>query len=73
MRIYVTASPRSSRNKVEKIGDSEYKVYMTTAPVEGKANKQLIDLLADHFKVAKSCVTIVGGKSTKRKMVDILR
>lgn len=72
MRIYVKVTPRSSQRKVEKISEGEYKVHLNSAPVEGAANKELIELLADHFNVAKSRINIVGGKSTRVKMVDIL-
>jgi uncharacterized protein (TIGR00251 family) len=71
MRIYITASPRSSKNEIIKISEGEYKIKMTAAPVNGKANEALISLLAKHFKVSKSEVVIVGGKTAKRKMVDI--
>ncbi len=71
MRIYIQAAPRSSRNEVIKISEGEYKVRLTAAPVDGKANEMLIEILAKYFKVAKSLITIVGGKSAKIKMVDI--
>ncbi|HEX8974405.1 MAG TPA: DUF167 domain-containing protein [Patescibacteria group bacterium] len=71
MRIYVHASPRSSRNEVIKISEGEYKVKLTAAPVDGKANDALIEILSKHFKVAKSSIRIVGGKTAKIKMVDI--
>lgn len=72
MRIYVQASPRSSKNEVMKISEGEYKVKLTAAPVGGKANDALIDILAKHFHVSKSSINIVGGKTAKKKMVDIL-
>lgn len=72
MRIYVKVSPRSSKNEVIKISEGEYKIKLTAPPVDGEANKQLIEILSDYFKVSKSLINIVGGKSAKTKMVDIL-
>jgi len=72
MRIYVKVTPRSSKNEVVQISEGEYKVKLTAAPVDGKANEALIDILSKHFRVAKSMIEIVGGKSTKTKIVDIL-
>jgi hypothetical protein len=72
MRIYVKVSPRSSKNEVVKISEGEYKVKLTAPPVGGEANELLVKILAKHFGVSKSCVTIVGGKSAKIKMVDII-
>jgi len=72
MRIYVKVSPRSSRNNVEKISEGEYKVRLTAPPVDGEANAMLIKVLAEYFNVSKSLVTIIGGKSAKIKIIDIL-
>jgi hypothetical protein len=57
---------------VTKISDGEYKVRLTAPPVDGAANEMLVKVLADHFGVAKSNICIVGGKSARTKMVDIL-
>jgi uncharacterized protein (TIGR00251 family) len=73
MRIYINVQPRSSKNEVKKISEGTYKVRLTAAPVDGKANEMLIKVLADHFKVAKSCIVIAGGKTAKTKMVDIIK
>lgn len=71
MRIYVKTTPRSRENKIEKLNEAEYKVKLTAPPVDGKANETLIGMLADHFKVAKRDIRIVGGKSARMKMVDV--
>lgn len=72
MRIYAKVSPRSSKNEIKEIGENEYKIKITAPPVDGEANEMLIKILAKHFGVAKSAINIVGGKSTKLKMIDIL-
>lgn len=71
MRIYVKVSPRSSKNEVTKISEGEYKVKLTAPPVDGKANLMLIRVLAEHFKVSKSDIIIVGGKTAKVKIIDV--
>ena len=72
MRIYAKVSPRSSKNEVVKISEGEYKIRITAPPVDGEANAMLIRVLSDYFKVAKSNISIVGGKSARTKMVDIM-
>ena len=64
-------TPRASKNEITKISEGEYKVRLTAAPVDGKANDMLIMLLSKHFKVSKSSLKIVAGKTAKIKMVDI--
>lgn len=71
MRIYVKVIPRSSKNEVVKIAEGEYKVKLTAPPVDGHANKMLLDILSDYFGVSKSSLQIIGGKSTRVKIVEI--
>lgn len=72
MRIYVKVIPRSSKNEITKVSAGDYKIKLTAPPVGGKANAMLVGLLADYFKTSKSSIKIVGGKSAKTKIVDIL-
>ncbi len=72
MRIYVKVIPRASKNEVLKISDGEYKVKVTAPPVGGKANDMLLKILAKHFNVAKSSLQIIGGKSTRKKIIDLI-
>lgn len=71
MRIYAKVSARSSKNEILEIAENEYKIKVTAPPVDGEANEAVIKELAKYFKVAKSRVTIVGGKSAKIKIIDI--
>ena len=73
MRIYIKVSPRSSKNEVTKISEGEYKVKLTAAPVDGKANDMLVHILSEYFNVSKSSLKIIGGKSAKIKIVEIFQ
>ena len=71
MRIYARVIPKSSRNKIERLNDGSYKVWVVVVPEKGKANQVVIKLLAKHFKVSKSQIEIVGGKTARVKIIDI--
>ncbi len=71
MKFSITVKPRSSKNEVIKISETEYQVRLTASPVEGEANEQLIKVLSEYFNVAKSSIVIVKGKTGKKKMVEI--
>ncbi len=71
MRIYVKVVPKSSRNKVEKISEEEYKAWVTAPPADNKANQALIELLSDYFDKPKSSFQIKAGKTAKTKIIDI--
>ena len=65
MRIYIKVIAKSSRNKVEKIGNSNYKIWTTALPIEGQANKSVVELLANFFNVSQYQIKILGGKTRK--------
>ena len=71
MRIYIKVIPKSSQNKIEKMEDGSYKVWVTVVPEKGKANQAVVKLLSKYFKVAKSQIEIVGGKTAREKIVDV--
>lgn len=71
MRIYVKVKPNASSNEIKKLSKEELEVRLTASPEKGKANAALVNLLAKYFEVSKSSVKIVGGKSSRNKMVDI--
>ena len=52
--------------------DGTYKAWVTVAPEKGKANQEVIKLLAKYFQVAKSKVKIISGKTAKIKLIEIL-
>lgn len=72
MRIYIKVIPRSSKNEIVKIAEGEYKAKLTAPPVDGAANKMLLDILASYFEVPKSSLQIIGGKSARVKIVEII-
>ena len=72
MRISVKVKPSSKRNEVILQEDGTYLVKVTSPPVEGKANDQLLDLLADHFDRRKRDLTILKGSKGRFKIVEIL-
>lgn len=69
MKIQVKVIPKSSENKVVGFEGEVLKVKCTTAPEKGKANEMVIALLADYFKVAKSCVHILKGATSSKKLL----
>lgn len=71
MLIQIKVIPRSSKNQIIKQPDGSLRIKLTAAPVNGKANNALIELLAEHFDVSKSKIKIVRGQTSKTKRVEI--
>jgi len=70
MKINVKVITRSAKEEVvEQAGG--YTVRVRAAPQDGKANEAVIRLLARHFGVPKSAVSIVRGFTVRNKIVEI--
>ena len=69
IRLKVKVQPRARHQRVQKIGEKEYTVWVLSPPAEGKANKEVIELLASHFRIPPSRVKIVRGKKSRHKIV----
>lgn len=68
--VSVKAVPRSSKSGIDGLyGGEALKVRIKSAPVDGKANKELVATMASAFGLAKSAVEIVSGGTSKHKRV----
>jgi hypothetical protein len=70
MKIKVRVVPRAKKEKVEEV-DGGLKVYMNEPAIEGRANKKLIEILADHYGIKKYNIKIVLGEKQRDKVMEI--
>ena len=69
--IKVKLLPRSSVNKIVGREGDVYRVKVTSAPVDGMANKSFLSLLAKRLKRPKGSIEIINGKSSRIKLVRV--
>ena len=67
--LNVKAQPRSSKAGIDGLIGDAVKVRIRCAPVDGKANKELIETLADAFGIAKGRVSFKSGETSKQKRI----
>lgn len=67
----VRVIPRSSRSEIAGEHDDAIKVKLTSPPVDGAANAELIKLFARRLRVPKSSIEIVSGETSKTKQLRI--
>jgi len=70
MRITVKVKPNSERQSI-KVENDIYTINLNSPPIEGKANKELIEVLSDYFNIPKSKIEIVSGYKGRVKIIDI--
>ncbi|MBD2438377.1 DUF167 domain-containing protein [Nostoc sp. FACHB-110] len=71
MQKRVKVKPNSKQQKITEEVDGSLIVNLKSPPVDGKANEELIRLLADKYDVPKSCITIKSGLTSRQKLVEI--
>lgn len=71
MRKPIKVKPNSKQQSLVEEPDGSLTIHLKSPPVDGKANQELIKLLAEKFQVPKSSITIKSGLSSKHKLVEI--
>lgn len=61
----------NAKKNLVKQEDSLFKVYLAAPAVDGKANKLLYEVLADHFGVKKNQIEIIKGLKSRVKVIKI--
>ncbi len=69
--ITVRVIPRAARSGVAGTRNGALLVRLNAPPVDGAANTELIDVVADVLGVARRAVTIVAGDRSRTKRVRV--
>lgn len=65
--LKLRVQPRASRTAWGEVIGGRIKLYLTTPPIDGKANQAVIDFIAKTFSVAKNRVEIRRGETSRSK------
>jgi uncharacterized protein (TIGR00251 family) len=69
--IVVRAVPRSSKISITQEGSNQFKVKLTSPPVDGAANAQLIELLSERLSLPLRKVHLFSGETGRLKHLKI--
>jgi uncharacterized protein YggU (UPF0235/DUF167 family) len=69
--IQVKVKPNARESRLEPLGDGTWLALLKSAPVDGKANAELIALVAGHFGLRKASVSLKSGASGRVKLVQV--
>ena len=76
MKINIHLTPNAKKSEVlgeemDLFGGKTLKIKVAAPPVDGKANKELIKVLAEYFDVSKNKVSIISGDKSRNKVIEI--
>jgi len=71
MRINVGVKPNSKEEKIEKIDDANFSIWVKELPIEDRANKAVLRVLADYFGIAQINIRIISGYTSRNKIIEI--
>ena len=69
VKVYV--APRAASNKVVGVHNGAIKIARTAPPVDGAANKALVEFLAKVLDVPKASVQMASGESSRNKVIRV--
>jgi uncharacterized protein len=71
VRFGVRARPRAHASEIVEVKEGLLVVRLAAPPVDGAANSELVATLADALGLARRSVTLVGGESSRGKLVEV--
>jgi uncharacterized protein len=69
--LQVKVKPNARASLLEQADDGSWRAQLKAPPVDGKANAELVALVARHFGCPRTAVTIRRGASGRTKLVQI--
>lgn len=71
MTLNLHVQPKAGKDEWAGLHGDRLKLRVKAAPIDGKANQQLIMFVADQFGVSKSACKLITGESGREKRVAI--
>ncbi len=70
--MQIKVKPKARASSLAQVADGTWLAKLKSPPVDGKANEELIALVAEHFQCRKAAVSIRSGASGRMKLVKVL-
>jgi uncharacterized protein (TIGR00251 family) len=69
--LRIRVKPRAKVSELVQLPDGGWLARLKAPPVDGKANQELISLVAAHFRCAKAAITIKTGAAARTKLIEV--
>jgi uncharacterized protein (TIGR00251 family) len=70
--VRVRAKPNSRMEYIKHVEKDLYEVAVKEPPEDNRANKRIIEILAENFNVSKSNIKLVRGSRARIKIFEVL-
>lgn len=70
MILHAKVTPNADRNEVSE-KDGRVYIHVTASPSGNKANKAVIEILAEYMKIKKNNIKIIKGMKSKEKIIEL--
>jgi uncharacterized protein len=71
LKVKVSVKAGARQSTLVQLDDGSFRVQLKSPPVDGKANAELLALMAEHFGVAKAKVQLKSGAGASNKWLSI--
>jgi uncharacterized protein YggU (UPF0235/DUF167 family) len=71
MLFKLKVKPGCKENKVEKLKDDEFRVFVKVKPEQGLANQKVLELLSEYLHIPKQKISLIKGHTSPSKIVRI--
>ena len=71
MILRVKVKPNSRTSSLIQQADGSWQAHLQAQPIDGKANDELVGLIAVHFRCRRAAVVIKSGASGRAKIVRV--
>ncbi len=71
VHLEIKVQPRSSRNQILGEKEGALRVKLTAPPVDGEANRALLEFLARQLKIPRKNLRRIRGESSRQKLLEV--
>lgn len=72
MKFFLKVRPSAKTEKIEKLNETTFSVWVKEPAKENKANFAVLEAMARHFGVGLGHVRLVSGARSKEKVIEVL-
>jgi uncharacterized protein (TIGR00251 family) len=70
--VSVYVKPGSKKLSIVQVDENSFEMAITSKPQKGKANKEVIEELANYLNIKKTQLSIVKGHKSRQKVLQII-